>query len=354
MRRVTKKVRVGDKFIGGDAPILVQSMTNTPTKDVLSTLSQIKRLEDAGCELVRCGVPDMESAIALGEIVRGTSLPVCADIHFDANLAREAIRQGVSKLRINPGNLRDQDEVKDLAYMCKKAGIPIRIGVNAGSLDPDLLKKYGKVCADALVESALKEVKLLEKCGFTDIVISLKASSVPLCVESYRKIADVVEYPLHIGITEAGTKMQGTVKSSVGLGILLYEGIGDTLRVSLTEDPVVEVQVGWEILKALGIRKRGVELISCPTCARANIDVIKLAKEVEKSLSHILVPIKVAVMGCIVNGPGEAKEADIGIAGGKGKGILFKKGKKVKVVDEKEMVSVLVEEVENMAINKEV
>jgi (E)-4-hydroxy-3-methylbut-2-enyl-diphosphate synthase len=292
IRRNTKKIKIKDIFIGGDSPVLVQSMANTDTRDISGTLQQIKQLEAAGCELVRLGVPDMDSAQALGEIVRNTEIPISADIHFDAELAREAIRQGVHKLRINPGNLRNKDEVRELAHLCRKAGIPIRIGVNAGSLDPVILEKYGVISPEALVESAEKEIKLLEDCDFYDIIISVKASSVPLSVEAYRMMSEKYDYPLHIGITEAGPAGSGTIKSAVGLGILLYDGIGDTLRVSLTADPVEEVRAAWEILKSLGIRKRGVEIISCPTCARAQIDVINLTHRVEEKLRHITIPDK--------------------------------------------------------------
>ncbi|MCD4782937.1 MAG: flavodoxin-dependent (E)-4-hydroxy-3-methylbut-2-enyl-diphosphate synthase [Candidatus Eremiobacteraeota bacterium] len=355
-RRKTHKIKIRNIYIGGDAPVAVQSMTNTATKDVEATLKQIKRLEEAGCELVRVGVPDMESAKALGKIISGTDLPVAADIHFDAKLAHEAISQGVHKLRINPGNLRNRDEVKSLAKQANSAGIPIRIGVNAGSLDPMLYKKYEGICAEAMVESADREIVLLNKVGFDNIIISLKASSVPICVEAYRLMSQLCDYPMHIGITEAGTRNFGTIKSSVGLGILLYEGIGDTLRVSLTDDPVQEIRVAWDILKSLEIRQRGPELISCPTCARTQIDVVRIACEVEERVRNIPYPLKLAVMGCVVNGPGEAKEADLGIAGGKGKGVIFKEGKKLRVVDEENLldsfmdeVGKLVEEMRNIA-----
>lgn len=345
-RKKTKKIKVGGIYIGGDAPIIVQSMTNTSTADVESTLAQIKRLEAAGCELVRVGVPHMESAKALDKIVSGTHLPIAADIHFDARLAQEAIKRGIHKLRINPGNLRNKDEVKELAYLAGEAGIPIRIGVNAGSLDPEIHAKYGAITPEALVESGMKEIALLEETGFDQILISLKASSVPLCTEAYRILSKQYDYPLHIGITEAGTRRYGAIKSAIGLGILLWEGIGDTLRVSLTDDPVEEVKTAWDILKALEIRKRGAEIISCPTCARTQIDVINLALQVEERVSHISAGIKLAVMGCVVNGPGEAKEADLGIAGGKGKGAIFKQGVKLKVVQEEQLLEEFLAEVE--------
>jgi (E)-4-hydroxy-3-methylbut-2-enyl-diphosphate synthase len=345
-RRKTQAIAVGNLTIGGDFPIVVQSMTNTDTRDIASTLSQIRRLEEAGCELVRLGIPDMESAKSLKAIISQTKLPIAADIHFDAKLAQEAINQGVHKLRINPGNLRNKDEVKHLAELCKQKKIPIRIGVNAGSLDPEILSMFEGITPEALVKSAENEIKLLEECNFFNILISLKASHVPLCVEAYRLMSQKYDYPLHIGITEAGTIKYGTVKSSVGLGILLYEGIGDTLRVSLTADPVEEVKVSWDILKSLGIRTRGPELISCPTCARTKIDIPYLALQVEEKIQSIPYPIKVAVMGCIVNGPGEAKEADVGIAGGKGKGVIFREGKQIRTVNELEMIDALLSEIE--------
>lgn len=347
-RRKTRKIKIRNIYIGGDAPVVVQSMTNTATKDVQATLKQIKRLKEAGCELVRVGVPDMESAKALGKIISGTDLPVVADIHFDAKLAHESISQGVHKLRINPGNLRNRDEVKSLAKRANSAGIPIRIGVNAGSLDPLLYKKYGGICSEAMVESADREISLLNEVGFDNIIISLKASSVSLCVEAYRLMSEKCNYPMHVGITEAGTRNFGTIKSSVGLGILLYEGIGDTLRVSLTDDPVQEIHVAWDILKCLEIRRRGPELISCPTCARTQIDVVRIAREVEKRVRNIPYPLKLAIMGCVVNGPGEAKEADLGIAGGKGKGVIFKKGKKLTIVDEENLLDSFMDEVEKL------
>ncbi|MFP4498086.1 MAG: flavodoxin-dependent (E)-4-hydroxy-3-methylbut-2-enyl-diphosphate synthase [Vulcanimicrobiota bacterium] len=351
-RKTTRKIKVREAYIGGDAPVLVQSMTNTLTSDIQATMSQVFELEAAGCELVRCGVPDIESARALKEIVRSTALPVCADIHFDADLAREAISQGVHKLRINPGNLKNKEEVRDIALRCKEAGIPIRIGVNAGSLDTKILEKYGGITPAAMVESAQREIELLESVGFADIIISLKASRVPLCVESYRMMSDLYDYPLHIGITEAGTLGYGSVKSAVGLGILLYQGIGDTLRVSLTDNPVKEMEVAWDILKALEIRKRGPELVSCPTCARSQIDVISMAREVEARLRKITAPITVAVMGCVVNGPGEAREADVGLAGGKGRGVIFRQGRKIKTVDEQNLVDELFNEIDSFLKQK--
>ena len=344
-RKTTRQVRVKDKFIGGGAPVLVQSMTNTKTCDVAGTLAQIKRLEEAGCELVRCGVPDMESARALGEIVRGTHLPICADIHFDWRLALESLEQGVHKLRINPGNIGDSSRVQELASACRKRSVPIRVGVNGGSMDRDLLKKYRGVTPEALVESALGHVRILEEADFNDVVVSIKASSVELTVEACRLFSRQSDVPLHLGITEAGTPGYGTVKSAIGIGIMLYDGIGDTIRVSLTGDPVGEVRRCWDILKALGIRRRGPEVIACPTCARTCIDVETLAKRVEKLLENCPHPIKIAVMGCVVNGPGEAREAHVGIAGGKKGGVIFRRGEQVRTLHGEPPEEALMDEV---------
>lgn len=347
-RCVTKKVMVGNTAVGGGTPITVQSMTNTDTRDVLSTVSQIKNLESAGCDIIRCAVPDMEACMALGDIIKSINIPLVADIHFDYRLALESIKQGVSALRLNPGNIGSKDRVKAVAEAAKDRGIPIRIGVNSGSLDKNILAKYGRVCPEALVESALEHVNILESVNFNDIVISIKSSDVPDMIESYRLISDKVSYPLHLGVTEAGTVWRGTIKSSIGIGTLLNEGIGDTIRVSLTGDPVEEVKAGREILKASDILKDGINFVSCPTCGRTQIDLIKITKEAEKRLSGCNKNIKVAIMGCIVNGPGEACEADIGIAGGKGEGLIFKKGKIVKKVKEEELVDELIKEIDNM------
>lgn len=347
-RCVTKKVMVGNTAVGGGTPITVQSMTNTDTRDVLSTVSQIKNLESAGCDIIRCAVPDMEACMALGDIIKSINIPLVADIHFDYRLALESIKQGVSALRLNPGNIGSKDRVKAVAEAAKDRGIPIRIGVNSGSLDKNILGRYGKVCPEALVESALEHVNILESVNFNDIVISIKSSDVPDMIESYRLISDKVSYPLHLGVTEAGTVWRGTIKSSIGIGTLLNEGIGDTIRVSLTGDPVEEVKSGREILKASDILKDGINFVSCPTCGRTQIDLIKIAKEAEERLSGCNKNIKVAIMGCIVNGPGEACEADIGIAGGKGEGLIFKKGKIVKKVKEEELVDELIKEIDNM------
>ena len=326
MQRVnSKKIKIGNIFIGGDSKITVQSMTNTDTRDVDATVEQILRLEEAGCNIIRCAVPDEEAAKAIKSIVSQIHIPLVADIHFDYKLALASIENGVSALRINPGNIGSIERVKIVAEAAKEKSIPIRIGVNSGSLEKDLLNKYGKVTAEALVESALKHVRILESVNFNDIVISIKSSDVLKMIESYRLISKEVNYPLHVGVTEAGTVWRGTIKSSIGIGTLLCEGIGDTIRVSLTGDPVEEIRVGKEILKSIGYIKEGIEFISCPTCGRTQIDLIKIAKEVEEKLSNSKKHIKVAVMGCVVNGPGEAREADIGIAGGKGEGLIFKK-----------------------------
>lgn len=339
---------MGSLLIGGDALISVQSMTNTDTCDVSATVSQIKRLQSAGCELVRVAVPNIKSASVIGEIKANISIPLVADIHFDYRLALKAIEQGIDKLRINPGNIGDKEKIKMVVESAMKNGVPIRIGVNSGSLEKDLLEKYGHATPEAMVESAMRHVKILEEFGFYDIVVSLKASDPLRTIETYRLISDRVDYPLHLGVTEAGTVFAGSIRSAVGIGVLLSEGIGDTIRVSLTDDPVQEVRAGYEILKSLGLREHGVTIVSCPTCGRTQIDIIKIAREVEARLSDIEKPIKVAVMGCVVNGPGEAMDADIGIAGGKRLGLLFKKGKKVRTIPEEQLVNVLVEEVRKL------
>ncbi len=347
-RKQTRQISLGPVKIGGDAPVAVQSMCNTDTRDPKATLDQIGRLEQAGCEIVRLAVPDAEAARAIGEIRKGTKLPLVADIHFDYRLALEAVKQGVDGLRINPGNIGGKEKVAEVVRACKDRGIPIRIGVNAGSLEKRLLEKFGHPTPEAIVDSAFGHIHILEDLNFTSIKVSLKASDVMTTVEAYRLFSKKSDYPLHIGISEAGTLFSGTIKSSVGLGILLSEGIGDTMRVSLTADPVEEVRVAYEIAKSLKIRQRGVNIISCPTCGRTEIDIISLAQEVEKRLAHVREPITVAVMGCVVNGPGEAREADVGIAGGKGVGLLFKHGEILKKFDEKELADVLVKEVEEI------
>ena len=348
VRKRTKAISLGGVKIGGGAPVAVQSMTNTDTRDVKATVAQVKRLEQAGCEVVRAAVLNREAAQSLGEIKKAINIPLIADIHFDHRLALIAIEQGVDGLRINPGNIGERKKVAELVKAAKKRKIPIRIGVNSGSLEKHILAKYGRPTAEALVESALGHVKILEDLDFADIKISIKASDVPTTVDAYRLMSKKSKYPLHIGVTEAGTIFSGTIKSSVGLGILLAEGIGDTIRVSLTADPVEEVRVAWEMLKALKLRERGVNLISCPTCGRTQIDVIGLAEEVERRLAHVTEPMDVAVMGCIVNGPGEAAQADVGIAGGKGRGLLFRKGEIIKRLKADELADALVSEVQSI------
>jgi (E)-4-hydroxy-3-methylbut-2-enyl-diphosphate synthase len=344
-RRKTLRIHIGRVPIGDGAPIVVQSMTNTDTRDVSATARQIRRLERSGCEIVRLGVPDMDAAKALGAIRGKASLPIVADIHFDYKLALEALRQGVHGLRLNPGNIGGQHKVREVTRAAAERGVPIRIGVNAGSLEKKLLQKYGSPCPEAMVESALGHIGLLEKENFRLIKVSLKASDVPRTVDAYRMLSEKVDYPLHVGITEAGTLLPGAVKSAVGVGLLLADGIGDTIRISLTAPPEEEIRAAYGILGALGLRRRGVEVISCPTCSRTEIDLIGLARKVEKALSGIEAPLKVAVMGCVVNGPGEAREADLGIAGGKGRGLLFKRGKTIGTYDEKDLLPALVREV---------
>lgn len=346
-RRKTRKIKIGEIFIGDNAPIAVQSMTNTKTSDVAATVKQIKQLEKAGCEIIRVAVPDMEAAKALGKVKKRINLPLVADIHFSHELALEAIRQGVDKLRINPGNIGSQEKIKQVVRACQEKKIPIRIGVNAGSLEKDILAKYkDKATAEGMVESALRHIKILEKLNFRDIVVSLKASDIERTVESYKLLSRKVNYPLHLGITEAGTTFRGTIMSSIGIGHLLYEGIGDTIRVSLTADPVEEVKVAWEILRSLGLRRRGVTVTSCPTCGRTEIDLISLAKKVEELVEGVRKNIHVAVMGCVVNGPGEAREADLAVVGGKGVGLLCRKGKILRKVGEKNLLKEFVKELE--------
>ena len=337
---------MGDIFVGGDAPIALQSMTNTDTRDAEATVRQIRELAQAGCDIVRVAVPDEKAASVLADIKRQINIPLVADIHFSAELALVAIRQGIDKLRINPGNIGSKKAVERLVKACKERHIPIRIGVNAGSLEKDLLKKYGGTATpEAMVESALGHVALLEENGFGDILISLKASDVDRTVRAYRLLSAKVDYPLHIGITEAGTIFRGTVLSSMGLGILLYDGIGDTMRVSLTAHPAEEIRVGKEILKGLGLRKGGVTITSCPTCGRTEVDLIRLAREVEEALLDVKKDIRVAVMGCVVNGPGEAREADLAIVGGKGVGLIVRRGEILRKVAEADLLGEFLEEV---------
>jgi (E)-4-hydroxy-3-methylbut-2-enyl-diphosphate synthase len=348
MRKATRQIQIGNVKIGGGAPCSVQSMCSTDTRNTAATLVQINRLARDGCELVRCAVLDMEAAEALGRIKAESPIPVIADIHFDYKLALKALAGGIDGLRLNPGNIGERWKVAEVVAAAKERLVPIRIGVNAGSLEKELLAKYGHPTAEAMVESALGHVRILEELGYDQIKISLKASDVVKTVAAYRLLAEAVDYPLHIGITEAGTVFAGTIKSSVGLGILLADGIGDTMRVSLTSDPVQEVRVGFEILKALGLRRRGVNFVSCPTCGRCQINLIRVAEEVEKRLQRINTPLTVAVMGCVVNGPGEAREADVGVAGGRGEGLLFRRGEVVRKVPESEMVDALLAEVEEL------
>ncbi|MEG0306874.1 MAG: flavodoxin-dependent (E)-4-hydroxy-3-methylbut-2-enyl-diphosphate synthase [Clostridium sp.] len=347
-RRETKKIKVGNIYIGGDSNISVQSMTNTDTRDVVATVNQIKELERCGCDIVRCAVPDMEAAEAIKHIVKQINIPLVADIHFDYKLALKSMENGISKLRINPGNIGDISRVEMVAKMAKEKKIPIRIGVNSGSLEKDILNKYGRVCSEALAESALNHVKILEAVNFEDIIISIKSSDVVQMIEAYNIVSQKTNYPLHIGVTEAGTIWRGSIKSSVGIGALLSQGIGDTLRVSLTGDVKEEVKVGKEILKSLGLISGGIKFVSCPTCGRTQINLIKIAEEAERRLGHIDKDIKVAIMGCIVNGPGEAREADLGIAGGNGEGLIFKKGEIIRKVKEEHLLDELIKEVENL------
>ncbi|ERL03641.1 flavodoxin-dependent (E)-4-hydroxy-3-methylbut-2-enyl-diphosphate synthase [Mitsuokella sp. oral taxon 131] len=345
-RKNTRQIHIGPVAIGGGAKISVQSMTNTKTQDTESTVRQIRALRAAGCDIVRLAVPDMAAAKNLGNILRETDVPLVADIHFDYKLALEAIHQGIDALRLNPGNIGGEEKVRKVVCAAKEAGIPIRIGVNAGSLDRRLLEKYGGVTAEALVESALQHVRILEAQDFYDMKISLKAHDVPLTLAAYRLMSEKVGYPLHLGITEAGTAKTGIIKSAVGIGALLAEGIGDTIRISLTGDPVVEVRVASEILKSLGLREYGPTLVACPTCGRTSIDLAKIADEVTERLKGLSDPIEVAVMGCVVNGPGEARGADVGIAGGNGEGLIFRKGEIVRKVPEAELVTELFKEID--------
>jgi (E)-4-hydroxy-3-methylbut-2-enyl-diphosphate synthase len=348
-RRKTCQISIGPLKIGGDAPISIQSMTKTDTRDVQKTVHQIRRLEKAGCEIVRVAVVDEEAARAIAEIKNRIHIPLIADIHFHYRLALKAMESGADGIRLNPGNIGGRDRLKAIVINAKDRSIPIRIGVNAGSLERDLLKRFGGATAGAMVSSALRTIEWMEDLGFRQIKVSLKASDVLRTVEAYRLFSKTTDYPLHLGITEAGRGSGAIVKSSIGIGLLLSEGIGDTLRVSLTGDPTEEVRVGYEILRALKIRQRGVEIISCPTCGRCEVDLTHLVKKVEKGVQKISQPITIAIMGCVVNGPGEAKEADIGIAGGRKVGVLFKKGKVVKKVKEKDFASVLLKEVHEMA-----
>lgn len=344
----TKVIKIGNRVIGGGNPILIQSMTNTKTEDVKGTVAQIKRLEEAGCEIIRCTVPNMEAAAALSKIKKEISIPLVADIHFDYKMAIAAMENGADKIRINPGNIGGRDKVAEVVRAARERNIPIRVGVNSGSLERELVEKYNGVTAEGIVESALDKVGMIEDLGYDNLVISIKSSDVMMCVRAHEILADKTKYPLHVGITESGTVTSGNIKSAVGLGIILNQGIGDTIRVSLTGDPVEEIKSARLILRTLGLRRGGIEVVSCPTCGRTNIDLIGLANQVENMVQGYPLDIKVAVMGCAVNGPGEAKEADIGIAGGIGEGLLIKKGEIVRKVPERELLSALKEELDNL------
>lgn len=346
-REKTKEIQIGNVTIGGGNKVAIQSMTNTKTEDVEATVQQILALEAAGCQIIRCAVPTMEAAEAIREIKKRIHIPLVADIHFDYRLAIAAIENGADKIRINPGNIGDRSRVQAVVDKAKEYNIPIRVGVNSGSLEKPLLEKYGGVTAEGIVESAMDKVRLIEEMGYDNLVVSIKSSDVLMCVKAHELIAKQCPYPLHVGITESGTVLSGNIKSSVGLGIILYQGIGDTIRVSLTGDPLEEIKSAKLILKTLGLRKGGIEVVSCPTCGRTKIDLIGLANQVENMVADIPLDIKVAVMGCVVNGPGEAKEADIGIAGGIGEGLLIKKGEIIKKVKEEQLLSVLREELLN-------
>ena len=346
-RESTRVIHIGDRVIGGGNPILIQSMTNTKTEDVEATVRQIHQLEAAGCEIIRCTVPTMEAARALFEIKRQISVPLVADIHFDHKMAIAAIENGADKIRINPGNIGGKDKLAAVVAAAKERNIPIRVGVNSGSLEKELVEKYHGVTAQGIVESALNKVHMIEELGYENMVISIKSSDVPMCVRAHEILAEKTDYPLHVGITEAGTIISGNIKSSIGLALILNQGIGDTIRVSLTGDPVEEIKSAKLILRTLGLRKGGIEVISCPTCGRTKIDLISLANQVETMAAKYPLDIKVAVMGCAVNGPGEAKEADIGIAGGIGEGLLIKKGEIIKKIPEDQLLAVLEDELKN-------
>lgn len=346
-REKTKEIRVGSRMIGGGNPITVQSMTNTHTEDADATIAQILRLEEAGCDIIRSTVPTLEAAEAFSKIKKNIHIPIVADIHFDYRMALAAMENGADAIRINPGNIGGHDRIKAVVDMAKERHIPIRVGVNSGSLEKDIIQKYGHVTAEGLVESALDKVRIIEELGYDQMVISIKSSDVLMCIRAHELIAEQTDYPLHVGITEAGTVYSGTIKSSVGLGVILAKGIGDTIRVSLTGDPVEEVRVGKRILQTLGLRRGSIEVVSCPTCGRTQIDLISLANDVERMVEGIPLDIKVAVMGCIVNGPGEAAEADLGICGGKGTGLLIRHGEIIRKVPERELLGALREELEN-------
>lgn len=343
----TKVIHIGNRVIGGGNPILIQSMTNTRTEDVRKTVEQIKALESAGCEIVRCTIPTLDAAKAIAEIKKEVSIPIVGDIHFDYKMAIAAMENGVDKIRINPGNIGGSENVKAVVDVARQRNIPIRVGVNSGSLEKNLVEKYNGVTAEGIVESALDKVKMIEDLGYDNLVISIKSSDVLMCVKAHELLVKETNYPLHVGITESGTLTSGNIKSAIGLGLILHQGIGDTIRVSLTGDPVEEIKSAKLILRTLGLRKGGIEVVSCPTCGRTKIDLIGLANEVEKLVANYDLDIKVAVMGCVVNGPGEAKEADIGIAGGIGEGLLIKKGEIIRKVPEQELLATLKYELDN-------
>ena len=348
MAKNTKVIHIGDRVIGGGNPILIQSMTNTRTQDIAATVDQIHRLEAAGCEIIRCTVPDAEAAKAIGEIKKQISIPLVADIHFDYRMALAAMENGADKIRINPGNIGSKERILEVVRMAERCHVPIRVGVNSGSLEKPLIEKYGGVTAEGLVESALDKVRIIEDMGYDQLVISIKSSNVLMCVRAHELISAQTNYPLHVGITEAGTLFSGNIKSAIGLGLILHQGIGDTIRVSLTGDPVEEIKSAKQILRTLGLRQGGIEVVSCPTCGRTRIDLISLANQVETMVTEFPdLNLKVAVMGCVVNGPGEGREADLGIAGGVGEGLLMKKGKIIRKVPEAELLSALREELVN-------
>ena len=348
IRRVSRQVNVGNVKIGGDAPIAIQSMLNVLSSDYEGNLAQVKELEEAGCEIVRMAVPDMEAVKVLGKLKENTNIPLVADIHFDYRLALESLKAGVDKIRINPGNIGSAERVAAVADACNLKNVPIRIGVNSGSVEKDLLEKFGGATPEAMVESAFRHVKLLEDCGFYNTVISIKSSDVENMVKAYSLVAERCDYPLHLGVTEAGTERSSLIKSSIGIGSLLLNGIGDTIRVSITDTPVKEIYAARDILKAINVRLETPQIVSCPTCGRTKIDLVSLANQVENAVKNIKKPIKIAVMGCVVNGPGEAKEADIGVAGGDGCGVIFKKGEILRKVNEDEIVKALLDEIEKI------
>ena len=344
----TKVVKIGNRVIGGGNPILIQSMTNTPTEDVAATVAQIHRLEEVGCEIIRCTVPTLEAAKAISEIRKQISIPLVADIHFDYKMAIAAMENGADKIRINPGNIGGADRVAEVVRVARERNIPIRVGVNSGSLEKDLVEKYHGVTAEGIVESALDKVHMIEDLGYDNLVISIKSSDVMMCVHAHELLAGKTPYPLHVGITESGTVLSGNIKSAIGLGLILNQGIGDTIRVSLTGDVVEEIKSAKLILRTLGLRKGGIEVVSCPTCGRTKIDLIGLANKIEKALEYVDKDITVAVMGCVVNGPGEAREADLGVTGGKGEGLIFKKGQIIRKVPEAELLDALMEEIDKL------